>query len=110
MEKKNLGRGLKDRRGLEHISNMFLSTSEKAKENSHQAEDQYEIEETVTVRKKLTFQNDENVQQNMTRVLSRHIEEGYNIRRVELQKNEDISKPSSRMHREEEVIIFIKLN
>ena len=62
MEKKSLERDIKDRRGLEHISNMFLSTSEKAKENSHQAEDQYEIEETVTVRKKLAFQNDENVQ------------------------------------------------
>ena len=110
MEKKSLERDIKDRRGLEHISNMFLSTSEKAKENSHQTEDQYEIEETVTVRKKLAFQNDENVQQNMTRALSRHLEEGYNIRRVELQKNEDISKPRSRMHREEEVIIFIKLN
>jgi len=114
MEKKSLGRGLKDQRGLndqrglEDISNIFLSTSEKAKENSHQIEDQCEVEETVTVRKKLAFQNDENVQQNMIKTLSRHLEEGYNISRVDLQKNEDISKPRSRVRREEEVIICIK--
>jgi hypothetical protein len=31
MENKSLERGIKDRRGLESISNLFLSTSEKAK-------------------------------------------------------------------------------
>ncbi len=108
MENKSLERGIKDRRGLESISNLFLSTSEKAKENLQQAEDQCEIEETVTVCKKLAFQHDENVQQNIIRTLSKHLEEGYNIKRVDLQKNEDISKPRSRMRREEEVIIFIK--
>ena len=102
MEKKSLGRGLED------ISNIFLSTSEKTKENSHQVEDQCEVEETVTVRKKLAFQNDRNVQQNITRALNKYIEEGYSIRRVDLKRNENISKPGSRVHREEEVIIFIK--
>lgn len=101
MEKKSLGRGLED------ISNIFLSTSDKTKENSRQAEDQCEIEETVTVRKKLAFQNNENVQQNMIRALSKHLEEGYSIRRVDLKKIEDISKPRSRVRREEEVIISI---
>jgi len=108
MEKKSLERGIKDRRGLESISNLFLSTSEKTKENLQQAEDQCEVEETVTVCKKLAFQNDENVQQNMIRTLSKHLEEGYNLKRIDLQKNEDISKPRGRMRREEEVIIFIK--
>ncbi|MGD9082957.1 MAG: hypothetical protein PVJ50_04245 [Desulfobacterales bacterium] len=108
MEKKSLERGLKDRRGLENISNLFLSTSHNAKESFHQAEDQYEVEETVTVCKKLAFQNDENVQQDMIKTLSKHIEEGYHIKRVELQKNENISKPKTRMRREEEVVIFIK--
>ena len=31
MEKKSLERGIKDRRGLENISNLFLSSSEKVK-------------------------------------------------------------------------------
>lgn len=114
MEKNSPEKKMKDRRGLENISNLFLSTSHKAKENFHQAEgqceteDQYELEETVTVCKKLAFQDDENVQQNMIKTLSRHIEEGYHITRVELQKNEDISKPRGRIRREEEVVIFIK--
>ena len=108
MGEKSLERGMTDRRGLEDISNLFLSTCHNAKENLHQAENQCEVEETVTVCKKLAFQNDENVQQNMLRTLSKHLEEGYNIKRIDLQKNEDISKPKTRIRREEEVIIFIK--
>lgn len=101
MEKKSLGRGLED------ISNVFLSNSKKAG-NSHRAEDQCEVEETVTVRKRLAFQDDGDVHQNIIRALSKHLEEGYSIRRVDLKKKEDISKPGSRVRREEEVIIFIK--
>lgn len=108
MEKKSPETRMKDRRGLENISNLFLSTSHTAKEDFHQAEDQYQLEETVTVCKKFAFQDNENVQQNMIKTLSRHIEEGYHITRVDLQKNEDISKPRGRIRREEEVIIFIK--
>jgi hypothetical protein len=102
MEKKSLGRG------LEEISDIFLSTKENANENSPQAEGQCEIQETVTVRKKLAFYNDENVQNNMARSLSRHIEKGYNIKRIYLQKNEDSSTPGNRIHRKENVIISIK--
>jgi hypothetical protein len=102
MEKKGTGRG------LEEISSIFLSTKENTDENSHQTEDQCEIQQTVTVRKKLTFYNDENVQKNMARSLSKHIEKGYNIRRIYLQKNEDISTPGNRIHRKEHVIISIK--
>ena len=102
MEKKSSGRG------LEEISNIFLSTKENANENSHQVEDQCEIQETVTVRKKLAFYNDENVQKNMARSLSKHIEKGYKIRRIYLQKNEDISTPGNKIHRKENVIISIK--
>lgn len=102
MEKKSSGRG------LEEISNIFLSTKENTNENSPQVEDQCEIQETVTVRKKLAFYHDENVQKNMARSLSKHIEKGYNIRRIYLQKNEDISTPGNRIHRKENVIISIK--
>jgi hypothetical protein len=102
MEKKN------SEMGIEEISNIFLSTKENANENLHQAEDQCEIQKTVTVRKKLAFYKDENVQKNMARSLSEHIEKGYNIRRIYLQKNEDIITPGNRIHRKENVIISIK--
>lgn len=102
MEKKSSGKG------LEEISNIFLSTKENANENLPQTEKQCEVQETVTIRKKLAFYNDENVQKNMARSLSKHIEKGYNIRRIYLQKNEDISNPGNRIHRKENVIISIK--
>jgi hypothetical protein len=102
MEKKS------SERGIEEISNIFLSPPKKANENSHQVEDQCEIQETVTIRKKLAFYNDENVQKNMTRSLAKHIENGYNIKRIYLQKNEDISTPGSRIYKKENVTIFIK--
>jgi len=102
MEKKSSARG------LEEISNIFLSTRKNENEMSHPAEDQCDIRETVTVRKKLAFYNDENVQKNMARSLSRHIEEGYNIRRIHLRKNEDISAPGNTIHKTEDVILSIK--
>ena len=108
MEKKNLERDIKDRRGLEDISNLFLSASEKSTESLQETEDPYTVEETVTVCKKLAFQDDENVQQNMMRTLSKHLEDGYHFKRIDLQKNEDVSNSRGRIHREEEVIIFKK--
>jgi hypothetical protein len=102
MEKKNLGKG------IEEISKIFLSTNVNTNENFFQAEDQCEMQETVTVLKKLAFYNDENVQKNMARSLSKHIEKGYNIRRIYLQKYEDISTPGTRTHKKEHVIISIK--
>jgi hypothetical protein len=102
MEKRSSGRG------LEEISNIFLSTPKNAKASPHQFEEPCEIQERVTVRKKLAFYNDKNIQKNMTRSLSRHMEEGYNIRRVYLRKNEDTSTPGITIHKREDVIISIK--
>lgn len=102
MEKKN------SERDLEEISNLFLSTRKNAIENSHQAENQCEIQETVTVRKKLAFYNDENVQKTMTKSLARHIEEGYDIRCIILRKKEDNSTPGITLRKKEDVIISIK--
>lgn len=75
---------------------------------SYQAENQCEVEETVKVRRTIAFQNDENVQQNMRRALSRHLKEGYRIRRIELKKIEDNSEPRNRVSTEQDVTIFIK--
>ena len=102
MEKKSL------ERGLEEISNIFLSTKKNTNENLLQAEDECEMQETVTIRKKLAFYNDENVQNNMAISLSKHIEKGYHIRRIYLKKFEDISRPGSRTQKKEDLIISIK--
>jgi hypothetical protein len=73
-----------------------------------QMENQCEVEETVKVRRTIAFQNDENVQQTMRQALSRHLKEGYCLRRIELKKIEDNSEPRNRVRREEDVTIFIK--
>jgi hypothetical protein len=75
---------------------------------SHQAENQCEVEETAKIRKTIAFQNDENAQQNMRSALSRHLKEGYGIRRVELKKTAENSEPRNRVRTEEDVTIFIK--
>lgn len=75
---------------------------------SYQVEDQCEVEETVNVRRTIAFQNDEDVQQNIRRALSEHLREGYMIKRVELNKIEDISASRSRVRTEKNVTIFIK--
>jgi hypothetical protein len=95
-------------RGLEEISNIFLSARKKAGDTSHPPGNQCEIEETVTVRKKLSFYNHDHAQQDIKKCLTKHVEEGYQLRRVCLQKNETVSKPKNKIQREEEIIISIK--
>ena len=102
MEKKRL------ERGLEEISNIFLSSGDKAEKTSHPPEHQCKIEETVTVRKKLIFYDHDNVQQKINKSLAQHLEEGYQLKRVCLQKREAISKPQNEIYKEEEVIIVVE--
>ena len=75
---------------------------------SYQPENQCEVEETVKVRRTIAFQDDENGQQNIRGALSRHLKEGYRIKRIELKKIEDNSDPRNRVRTEEDVTIFVK--
>ncbi|KPK29680.1 MAG: hypothetical protein AMK69_05835 [Nitrospira bacterium SG8_3] len=75
---------------------------------SHQAENQCEVEESVKIRRTIAYQNDEKVQQNIRRALSRHLKQGFAIRRIELKKIEENSEPRNRVRTEEDVTIFIK--
>jgi hypothetical protein len=75
---------------------------------SPQAENQCEVEETAKIRKTIVFQNDKNAQQNMRSTLSRHLKQGYAIRRIELKKIEENSEPRNRVRTEEDITIFIK--
>lgn len=95
-------------RGLEEISNIFLSSGHRVEKTSHLPAHQCKIEETVTVSKRLIFYNSDDVQQNIERSLTQYLEKGYRLKRVCLQKKESISKPRAKIHKEEEVIIVIK--
>ena len=95
-------------RGLEEISHIFLSDGNRAEYISQPPENQCEIQEAVTVRKKLSFYHHRNVQQHIKTSLAKHLEQGYQLIRICLHKKETDSKPKHNIHREEEVVISIE--
>jgi len=74
----------------------------------NQAEDNCEIEETVTIRKKIAYPNTETGQQDMRKAVFRYLEAGYDIRAIELKKIDEVSGPKRRESRNEEISIFVK--
>ena len=67
-----------------------------------------EVEETVNRQKKIVFKDDENLQNNFKEMLSQHLEMGYEIVRIDLEKKEDRVDPACRIKRYEQVTIFKK--
>jgi hypothetical protein len=116
MEKKSLGRGLDD------ISNMFLSPrkDEKIPEansdhefvgnntSSDNTEPLCEIEENVSVRRNIAYPNTPNSQQDILKSFSRHLEDNYRIKRIELRKTDRMSRPGMKKCIEEKITIFIQ--
>jgi hypothetical protein len=115
MEKKQPARRLED------LSHVFLSTSNQTSEGntadefpasernaaeSSQAPD--ETEETVSVRRRIAYHDQDGVEEHMRRAVSEHLRQGYRLKRVELQRKEDMGEPKHRMRREEDVTIFVK--
>jgi len=113
MEKNN------PRRELENISNYFITSSEEKKtpvENlfedrgiySGRADEEFEVEESVSIRKKIEYLDTQNAQENIKRCLFGHLQEDYIISRIELRKTADILQPKRKKRREEEIIILLK--
>jgi hypothetical protein len=115
MEKKQPARSLED------LSHVFLSTSdripqgvkadesppcERNDDDSFQAPD--EMEETVSVRRRIAYRDREGVEENMRRAVSEHLRQGYRLKRVELQRKEDTGESKHRVRREEDITIFVK--
>jgi hypothetical protein len=104
--------GLSYAKKCEHFRPLSLGRIDKQDADeagySHQAENQCEVEERAKIRKTIAFQNDKNAQQNMRSTLSRHLKEGYDIRRIELRKIEENSEPKNRVRKEVDVTIFVK--
>ena len=101
MEKKS------ERRELEQISNIFLSTGKKPEENLNQVEDQCKVEENVIVRRNIAYPNTLYAQQDILKSLSKHLEENYRVKRIELKKTDRTSRPGIEKCIEERVTIFI---
>ena len=116
MEKRRLGRGLDD------ISNLFL-TPRKDKKNPEENADHEvarnttvsdtteplcDIEEHVSVRRNIAYPDTSDAQQDMLSAFSRHLEENYRIKRIELRKTDQTSRPGMEKYVEEKITIFVQ--
>lgn len=105
-------------REMENIADYFISSNEKEEdpiqtltelaEDTDQAEEEFEVEEAVSVRKKIAYPDTENAQENIKRCLLKHLEDKYKIHRIELKRNIALEMPRSKRTTREEVLILLK--
>jgi hypothetical protein len=104
---------------LANISDLFVSSSNKEETgrtdlfegrrgSSDQLEDGSEVEETVSVSKRIAYPSAKNVQEKIKRCLFKHLDEDYRICRVELRKTKNTSEPGTKKRTEEVIVIFLK--
>jgi len=80
----------------------------KKKDTSEDCTDPLEITEHVIAKKKLAYIKTSDVQQNMVRSLFEHLRQNYNIRKIELVKRNEVSRPGMKNMIEENVLICVK--
>lgn len=139
MEKKSLGRG------LEHISDIFLSTEKKIRLPSEKtrpddpgndtrpesadppapgeaiaplsdmdendaflATDMCEVEEKVMIEKNIAYPQAPESQKKIIKLLCRHLEADYSIKRIELIKNNKDYRPGKNKLTEEKICIYLE--
>lgn len=66
-----------------------------------------DIEESIIVRRSIEYPNTPKAQQDILKSLSKHLEENYSVRRIELEKTDRISQPGMKKYTEEIVTITI---
>jgi hypothetical protein len=112
MEKKERGREL----GC--VSDLFISSGEEEEAHDEellefkgtyadQTEDDFEVEETVSVRKRITYPASEKAQENIRRCLYEHLKDDYTINRIELVKSSEILKLRNMKSKKEEIVITL---
>ena len=112
MEKKERGREL----GC--VSDLFISSGEEEEvpdekllefkgTYADQTEDDFEVEETVSVRKRITYPASEKAQENIRRCLYEHLKDDYTINRIELVKSSEILKLRNMKSKKEEIVITL---
>lgn len=67
-----------------------------------------EVEETVTVRKRIAFPGERNGQENIRKSLSEYLQTGYSISRIELKKTYETLRPGHRTVTNEEIALYLK--
>lgn len=66
-----------------------------------------DIEENVIVRRNITYPNTPEAQKDILKSLSKHLEENYGVKSIELTRTDRISQPGMKKITEESVTIFI---
>jgi hypothetical protein len=81
-----------------------LAVSETSSDN---AEINCDIEESVTVQRNIIYPKTPKAQKDILKSLSKHLEEHFSIKSIELRKTDRISEPKLKKCTEERVIIFV---
>ena len=116
MEMKNFGRE------LEHVTNLFISSNggnnsspdkgtEKTKEEKEKVlvpDFSVEVEENVSVQKKMAFPAVREGQIRMKNTLLDFIQNDYMVTRVELKKKTDLIEEGKKTVKDEELILFLR--
>jgi hypothetical protein len=113
MEKKSTAQEIAE------ISDFFLSSHDKEKVLAEylsdfrggaaaEGQEELEVEETVSIRKKMAYPNTEKAQESMRRSLFQYLEDDFRICRIELTRTAHTSTPRSKKERKEEVVLFLK--
>jgi hypothetical protein len=66
------------------------------------------IEESVSVRRNIAYPPSPNAHQNILNSLSKHLEENYSIKRIDLRKTDEILRPGKVKYIDEDVTICIE--
>ncbi len=77
-------------------------------ECSDLAENMREVEENVTVEKKISYQNLPDAQQNIMKAFCTLLEEGFSIRTIELVKTNTKCRPGKKQNKTEKITIFLE--
>jgi hypothetical protein len=67
-----------------------------------------DIEEHVAVSRSIAYPNTPKAQRDILKSLSKHLEENYSIKSIEMRRTDKISQPGMKKSTEENVTIFIK--
>jgi hypothetical protein len=67
-----------------------------------------EVTEHVASKKKIKYLNTPDVQQKMVKSLSRHLDHNYQLRKIELVKLNEISRPGMKKMIEENILIYVQ--
>jgi hypothetical protein len=116
MERKSLGRGIED------ISNVYMSDRKDNKTPGGFSSKKYRvkeplpdnakiecrIEESVAVRRTIAYPSLPNAQQNILKALSRHLDENFSITSIDLRKTDEILRPGKMKSINEAVTICIE--